>query len=257
MKKRWGDLLVLFLLSLGWPVCAQRGKTTSNPPPVHADPEEVVRQLTSPDTKIRKAWVDKLGLHELNGDNESLASLSVEEKHAAFLQNVASRLILVDEGEVCQTMYLVPMIDEGGGWTTLQAIPLSTQYEPPKITFESLVGEGEQEIILRHLWVDHGTGIQQTNLTIYKLIDGAMRIIFDQPEHLHFSTRLNPDHPYTYDEDQESTFKFVKNDSDAAAPTAIEETRVETVGKRKLTVYREYSWEPEIQAYQMFGAGLP
>jgi hypothetical protein len=84
-----------------------------------------------------------------------------------------------------------------------------------------------------------------------------MRIIFDQPEHLHFSTRLNPDHPYTYDEDQESTFKFVKNDSDAAAPTAIEETRVETVGKRKLTVYREYSWEPEIQAYQMFGAGLP
>ena len=148
-------------------------------------------------------------------------------------------------------MYLVPMIRQDGDWRTLPAVPLSTHYEAPTITLDTLVRKGEQEVVVSHLWVDHGTGIQQTNLTIYKLIDGAMRIIFDQPEHLHFFTLTVP--PDSYDEYQESKFIFV-NEPNTFGLKTIEETRVETNGRRRLTVYRAYCWQPEIQIYRMVGA---
>jgi hypothetical protein len=241
--------LVILPLSVGLPVWGQWGKTPSHPPSVRAAPEEIVRQLTSSDSDVRKQWVLKLGLDDLISDD----GLKLEDKPAAFLRNVGSRLLVVKGADIGWTMYLVPMIRPDGDWQTLPAVPLSTHYEAPTITLDSLVRKGEQEIVVSHLWVDHGTGVQQTNLTIYKLIDGAMRIIFDQPEHLHFFTVLNP--PDTYDEYQESTFKFVEKEPNAAGLKAIEETRVETVGKRRITVHRTYCWKPEIQAYRMEGAG--
>jgi hypothetical protein len=78
-----------------------------------------------------------------------------------------------------------------------------------------------------------------------------MRAIFDEPEHLHVGAT-----PSRYEEYQESSFRFVSGNDPTDFPRFIRETRSVRRGKRTLTVYREYVWNPFLQHFRMLGADL-
>jgi hypothetical protein len=215
-----------------------------------SSPEEIIQQAQSSQLEVRKRLSVSIGLNRALAQDVELCSDfdSAELKPIALTMSVESKLLII-KSDVCQTVFLVPVLHRGAEWEALPTISLSSHYAEPKVRFESLVESGVQEIIVSGLWVDWGTGIQQQNLTIFKLLDGKMRVIFDQPENLH-----NGASPSVYEEYQESAFKFVRKSDKGGMPVSIQERRVETKGKRSFVVFREFIWDPHLQEFRMLGS---
>ena len=94
-------------------------------------------------------------------------------------------------------------------------------------------------------------------MTIYKLIGNEARVVFDAPEYLLTSipaAGMGPGWKSGYEDVQKSGFEF-QRDKKTDRLIGIQETRRETVQKRRFITYRSYFWEPALQAFRMVGSG--
>jgi hypothetical protein len=216
--------------------------------PTFSSPEELVSRLNSSDPSLLERTATSLKLITPINHLQCTDFTKVETKPVMLAKGTETALVTVHT--VCDSLFLIPLIKAQSQWEAIAPIALIDHYTAPTLELTALVRSGEQEIVVRGQYVDWGSGFQQHNLTIYKLIGRRMQIVFDQPEFLHFA----PGGGVAWDECQRSTFKFVSGEGTAGI-TVIRETRSETVGTRKMTVYRSYSWQPDIEAFRMGGDG--
>lgn len=207
-------------------------------------------RLKAKDDGERLQAARELGLVSPLHEKEACADIErVENWNARLDRSTDAELLVVHAFGICQTDFIVPFVLENGKWKPLPPIAVLAHYDEPRIRLLSLIERGVQEIEVSGQYVDWGTGIQQQNRTIYKLIDGKMRVVFDEPESLHFGSS-----PSTYDEYEKSSFSYVKREGGNGMPLFIMERRMETKGKRSILVFCEYDWKEELGGYRMVGA---
>jgi hypothetical protein len=242
----------------------------------YASTSELAAQLKSSDRQIRKNVVDSLGLVDpvpVSGPG-GIGTIyepcyeefeKVEIKTATLTKDTESAILIV-RSDLCQSMFVVPVIKQQSGWVAYKAISLWAKFSEPSIKVESLVNKGEQEIISSNVTVDEGPGILQRNMTIFKFLHGSLRIVFDQPEYAQVAEPTREGKlPVFFKDVERSEFTFSKNDENMTAVMSVyEKRRIEvekqsvTVGtnfhvKKSLTIFREYVWDPRLEMFRMFG----
>jgi hypothetical protein len=221
-------------------------------------PDFVVHMLKSENMDIRRKMAISIGLKDSIEGNlcEDYDDDSISVDNISLIKGIESRLIII-KAQMCETMFLVPIIKNADTWAVMNPIRLSTHYTEPKYKVMNLIEDGEYEIVVTNQTVDWGTGINQRNMTIYKVIGNEVRVVFDAPESMHLAI---PDNrvPITnnYQEDQKALFTFV-NDSNGFSKLYIAEKRVESVGNKTYTVYRNYRWSPDLRQFRMVGSSQP
>lgn len=222
----------------------------------YSSPEALAQRLSSDDDDVRIKAATSVGLAD--PINKAICDRfeDVQIHPISVRKGVDSRLISIKASSACQSMFLVPMLNQGDSWIALNPIRLLAHYDDPSWRLEGLVAAGEQEIVVSNQTVDWGTGHQQRNMTIYKVIENETRMIFDAPESIVTDVPragMGPRWENGFEEVQNSKFEFV-HDANTFGLVLIHETRKESVQKRKFTAYRDYVWEPSIDAFRMIGS---
>jgi hypothetical protein len=227
-------------------------------PPALGTPEQTLSLLTSTSIEQRQKIARLLHLNT-PWEQESVCVEygKVELSKPVFKAGSASALLTIPARD-CDFTFLVPFMATGNGWTPAGTIALWTHYSLPKYRIESLTTQGESEIVVSGQTVDAGTGILQRNLTIIKIVDNSLRVVFDEPEWLNMSIPATIEGKLTNTSDEEtSTFTFVNSEPGVPGLKTILETRVLRVRGRTITIYRSYVWRPALSIFRMLGAGPP
>jgi hypothetical protein len=87
----------------------------------------------------------------------------------------------------CDGMSLVLFRKGGNGhWIYIQTIRLSVHYDTvPDIHPVDFVQSGVTDLLIEHELLDWGTGVLQKNTSIYHMMNGQMKCIFNEPEYVH------------------------------------------------------------------------
>jgi hypothetical protein len=222
-----------------------------NQNPVYSSPEYLVKILMSDDDDLRERTI--AADNNLTGICEMEDQLQVSLLSATLVKETLSRILVVKGPNLtsCETMNIVPMIKQGETWITLGHINfMPKMFYYPRYRVASLISPGEQEIVVSNQMVDEGTGILQNNMTIYKVIENEIKVIFDAPEYLHIAE------PH-FTDDQISKYFIQADNLKASGPKYIDEERVERINGRRFTSYRRYVWENELQTFRMEGSTPP
>jgi hypothetical protein len=219
---------------------------------IPSTPEGLLVQFRSSDEKVLEQTSTLLKLS--TPINQSLCTDfdKVESQPAKLLKGVQGVIVAVPS-KMCQTLFLVPLLKVEDHWEAIAPIAVIGHYHTPTFEVRELIAPGEQEVIVRDHDVDWGTGIQQWNMTIYKLVGDRMQIVFDEPEYLHFFAPPRANSDKVGDQYQRSRYTFT-HEENTEGVLSILETRTETFGSRKMTVYRSYVWEPSAGIFRMLGS---
>jgi hypothetical protein len=235
--------------------------------------EDLVRRLESKDASVRKNVVDSLGIVDWTLSKPCYEEFDkVEVKQVALVKDRESAILIV-KSYACQSLSIIPVINERDKWVAYRVITLWAKFDYPTIRIDSLVNVGEQEIIASKVLVDEGTGLYQENMTIFKFQRGKLEVVFDQPESLSVGTMIHEkDNPTRFNDIETSVFKFSKFPGGSGGMWGemyIEETRnimVEKesgiVGneyhtKKSVKVYRRFDWDPQLEIFRMIEEAQP
>jgi len=151
---------------------------------------------------------------------------------------------------MCDRRAVVVLQAAGSRWEHIQTILLSTLLGvQPTVTFPDLLGSGEHEIVVGGQLVDHGTGVDQNNMTIFKLIGDQLQVVFDAPESVHFEQGSAKG---LFSVEQHSVFRFVQNPESKGKEQMISEVQRLTVGGKTTTRYRNWTWDPALQRFRCY-----
>jgi len=153
-------------------------------------------------------------------------------------------LVMIDAySDTCVIRFLVFFEYDKNAWSYLGTISLEERYNSPAYSIADVMVEGKPLVVVRRNHVADGTGIEQDNMQIYAFVQGALRLVFDQPEHSSLGI------PYKskccvagYTDTQDSKFKITPSSGNNDSPQ-IEESRHTVANGRALTVYRSYAWD--------------
>ena len=229
-------------------------------------PESLAADLRAPDENLRIKAARELLDGSTASDCFSEPPEIVELIPATLVAGHESRLLVMRDAGVCLSLFLIPLFKEGEHWYTAGAVEAATQLTEPEFRLDSLIRSGEQELILRNHAVDEGTGVLEVNLSIYKVLEGQLRVVFDQPEKQHISKPIRRGKKLGFFSDEEtSKFVFEPNqsgDSTAAGLVSIHETRRLTVSfegvetnsherrrESTITVYRNWAWDDSTERF--------
>lgn len=161
--------------------------------------------------------------------------------------------VLLNISSVCWYTYLVLLEEsKANAWRHVQTVPVGAKYNAPVVTFESMISRDAKEMIVKDYENDSGTGILQTNMAIWKLLDGRLRVVFDEPTHTQFDIPLNPKGPdYSTEQSEDSDFSIVKGSGQTGLKDIVQKQVIRD-HKTKITRYWEYGWVPELQKFQKY-----
>ena len=169
-------------------------------------------------------------------------ALAVSQKSAVVQANSAN----------CGFSYLVIFNeDQSHTWHHVTTLPLFAKTQMPVVQFEEMISKGSHEIIVRDSQEDYGTGIQQLDVVIFKMIGQEMRVVFNEPSKVVFSVPLND--KTNSDQEETATFDFVdvkSNDESATALKEIQSKQVISDHKTNITRYWKYVWVPELRIFE-------
>lgn len=141
------------------------------------------------------------------------------------------------------------------GWEFLDTLPLRSFDGPLRISMESLIHGGTEEIIVNGVLADNGTGVFQTNYVVLKLFGKCLRVILDVPEDM----RYNPA-PSRYPSQREhSSFTIVNSVSggvNSSIRNILQKQVLQSDG-RSITRWWLYIWMPELGTFQAVSASPP
>lgn len=216
-----------------------------------ASPDAVKKLLLGEDARA----VGRLSVHlGLRAAVTGSACSSFEQANLLPVQlsGKASSQLLILHAPLCETVFLLPFSRQGQRWRTLPPLAFSSRYNPPQLRLKKLLSREEEFLLVEHLTVDGGSGVQQRNCQIYRLTPGGLQLVFNQPESLHVTVPLGHG-AAVWEEEQTSVFDFFR--APAAAPASIREKRTTRCNGQSLTVYRSYLWDNSLGSYLMLGAG--
>jgi hypothetical protein len=169
------------------------------------------------------------------------------------LDRAGNQAVVIIYSRNCEYTYLAAFErTPEGTWKRLDTAPLWSKLGEPQISLVSLIDDGNKEIVAAHRTVDTGTGIVQTDLTIFKLFSGRLQVILDSPEHVVYALAPGPKGTGAADQTQESAFTFVPSlrDEPKTSSTQIVEKRVIGSGTIRQTQWWLYVWIPEVRRFQ-------
>jgi hypothetical protein len=162
-----------------------------------------------------------------------------------------SRYSIVQAFEtMCDKRTIIVLRSVGNEWQYVQSLLLSTPAGvQPSITFKDLLGTGEEEIIVNGELVDHGTGIEQKNTTIFKLIREHVETVFDAPESIHIE---EPGPTKLYSFRQASVFRFVPNPDSNGKEQMIDEKQTLMQQGKMIIRLRACTWSVDLERFRCY-----
>jgi hypothetical protein len=190
--------------------------------------EDFARQLhVGVDTNTR-VWLKK------NIPCDDFDTVSVD--YVRLSKNGQQAVINAIANTACQQEYLIIFDKVGNSWRFLTTLLIPLKYNIPKLSYKSLVDANENEIVITGFEADTGSGIYQSNLLIWKLVDTELKLIFDEPLKIHFALPGDG----KFDQKELSKFSFVK--SRESGNYAILQEQVISTYKSSIARWRIYYW---------------
>jgi len=172
------------------------------------------------------------------------------------LQQPGPQVVLHASGlSGCQYDFLAILQLEATGWIRLGTIPLWSKYRSPKVRFISLISAAKKDIVVNDNTVDYGTGIFQTDMTIWSLVGSRLEVVFDEIENLTFAVGVEKNGKFgNTQQSQCSSFTFVPVEGqEGAGYRDILEKQVLSDHETTLARWRVFVWRPELGRF----VGIP
>jgi hypothetical protein len=158
--------------------------------------------------------------------------------------------VLLNISSDCRYTYLVLLEESKANlWRRVQTVSVAAINRTPVVTFESMVSRDAKEIIVKDYETESGSGVSQANMAILKLLDGKLRVVFDEPTHVVYAVPLKGEGNTEQSEDSE--FSIVKHSGQTSLKDIIQKQVIQD-HQTKITRYWEYEWVPELQKFQKY-----
>ncbi len=230
-------------------------------------PERIRESLTEGSEKQRKGLVESLRLFLPPGARTGGQQLPCMEYkstpgrgatvdlHQVVLKAPGPQTVIVARPQDCEYQFLVVMEQIAPGqWAHRGTVPIFAKHWEPEISFRQLVSAGESEIVVRNRPTDIGTGMLQRNMTIFKLLDGSLRVILDEVEKQTFAIPTTRNgQPANTAQTQESEFWLIDSEPGEQSIKDIVEKQVIRDHETQLVRWRLFLWRPELEVFQAVG----
>jgi hypothetical protein len=217
-------------------------------------PEVIVRSLKQAAPARITKLVQLLNLAAPEGrDDLCLEYDSIDLKYLR-LANSREHAALKIVSQSCEREFVVVLQKQPGDrWQHVQTIALNAKYSVPEVSFPTLLDATEHQIVVRNHVVDYGTGILQNNVTIFKLIEARLEVIFDEIEKLIFEIPIRHNgKPTNTEQYQESEFTFIEADPGQGVAKRILEKQTIRDHQTTITRWRLFSWVPHLRKFRAF-----
>lgn len=247
---------LLLLTMVGGIALCTFGRPLPSPPAV-LQPSQIRQQLLG-GSKSKRAHLSKV-LHlviprwRIVGAKAAIPCLGFDSVKIAYVNLLPPHLqaVLGASSQSCQYTYLVVLQATGADtWKYIQTVAVWTKYASPRVSFESLVSPGTKEMIVRNNAIDYGTGIQQVNMTIWKLYPSGLQVIFDEPSRVVFAIPISGTE--NSEQSEESQFVFVPPSQGGVRTSVKQILQKQTIHDHRdsFTRWWLYIWIPEMHRFQ-------
>jgi hypothetical protein len=221
-------------------------------------PGEVAETLRSGTPVQRNDLALELGILAPNPSSTTVKSNSpcvtfhhVEERPVTLHAGSENVALLADSSE-CDSTYIV-VFDKApkSEWRHVQTVRLPSRAQRPEVTFVELIQPGVSEIVVHHETSRDSGSVQQENFVVLKMLHDRMEVVIDTTERseLTLANRLAAETD-NLQQSQTSTFELLKAPPKSAAIFRIFEQQVLTDNKIAMTLYRVWTWDPELERFR-------
>jgi hypothetical protein len=221
-------------------------------------PGEVAETLRSGTPVQRNDLALELGILAPNPSSTTVKSNSpcvtfhhVEERPVTLHVGSENVVLLADSSE-CDSTYIV-VFDKApkSEWRHVQTVRLPSRAQRPEVTFVELIQPGVSEIVVHHETSRDSGSVQQENFVVLKMLHDRMEVVIDTTERseLTLANRLAAETD-NLQQSQTSTFELLKAPPKSAAIFRIFEQQVLTDNKITMTLYRVWTWDPELERFR-------
>ena len=170
----------------------------------------------------------------------------------AVLMTPGHHAVLEIDSPSCQYVFLVVLKHNESQWSYIDTMPLWSKDIQPETSLESLVDNSTQEIVVRGVEVDYGTGIFVKNFMILKLFPEGLRVVMDEPKDVSFEIPSKGRVGANARQRQKSQFKIVRSDEGSAAIRSILEEQTISDHNVKVVRWWLYTWSPEVKKFRAY-----
>lgn len=157
--------------------------------------------------------------------------------------------VMKSVSSICGYTYLTIFRKSKSTWRYLQTISLWSKDKTPQVTFESLIVAGEKDIVASNYETDYGSGILQTNITIWRLHDNRLHVILDEPTKVNFAIPAGPTAFENTEQSEDSTFLF-QPDVNGTAKTKILQKQIIRQNGARIIRWWQFTWDPSMNRFR-------
>lgn len=171
------------------------------------------------------------------------------ETSVLFPQSAKGKYALVEAfNDDCETMPLVLFKSTDGiKWTYSDTVQLELAFGTrPPIRLVAFAGKGIKDVLVQHEIVDWGSGILQEDISVYRIFDGHLKCVLEEPETVNYGPR-----PGQRSVEQHSNFEIRELEpGNATGGKYLHEDQQITIGKQTLRRFRSCYWDDRKQRFQ-------
>ena len=221
-------------------------------------PAEVAAMLRSGTAVQRNDLALELGIFAPNPSNAAAKSTApcvtfhhVEERPVTLHAGSENVVLLADSTE-CDSTYIVvfdkaPKLE----WRHVQTVRLPSRAQRPEVTFVELIQPGVSEIVVHHETSRDSGSVQQENFVVLKMLHDRIEVVLDTTERSEITlANRSATETDNLQQSQVSTFELLKAAPNSAAIYRVFEKQVLTDNKTSITLYRVWTWDPELERFR-------
>jgi hypothetical protein len=175
----------------------------------------------------------------------------VEERPVTLHVGSENVVLLADSTE-CDSTYIV-VFDKApkSEWRHVQTVRLPSRAQRPEVTLVELIQPGVSEIVVHHETSRDSGSVQQENFVVLKMLHDRMEVVLDTTERSELTlANRSTEETDNLQQTQTSTFELLKAAPKSAAVFRILEKQVLTDNKTTITLYRVWTWDPELERFR-------
>ena len=221
-------------------------------------PAEVAAMLRSGAAVKRNDLALELGIFAPNPSNAAAKSTApcvtfhhVEERPVTLHAGSENVVLLADSTE-CDSTYIV-VFDKApkSEWRHVQTVRLPSRAQRPEMTFVEFIQPGVSEIVVHHETSRDSGSVQQENFVVLKMLHDRIEVVLDTTERSEITlANRSATETDNLQQSQVSTFELLKAAPNSAAIYRVFEKQVLTDNKTSITLYRVWTWDPELERFR-------
>ena len=223
-------------------------------------PNEVAETLRSGTAVQRNDLALELAILAPNPSNAATKSnspcvdFSHVEERPVTLRAGAENVVLLADSSACDSIYVV-VFDKApkSEWRHVQTVRLPARAQRPEISFAELIQPGVSEIVVQHETTRDTGSAEQENFVVLKLLHERIEVVLDAPERNELTlTNRFASETDNLEQSQTSTFTLLKAAPNSGALFRYLERQVLTGTKNTMTLYRAWTWDPDLERFRPF-----